>query len=77
MRGAASKDASRPWIGERLGARKSGISPDTSWFFTDWTQDIDDCDGMANIRYRCSLISNLVSLDVARVTQVRIPMVRD
>ena len=45
--------------------------------FTGWTQDIDDLDGLANIRWRCSLISNLISLEVARVAQIRIPMTQD
>lgn len=43
--------------------------------FTDWTQDVDDCDGLANIRFRVSLISNLISGEVAKITQLRIPMI--
>lgn len=43
--------------------------------FTEWTRNIDDCDGFPKIRYRLSLISNLVSGEVAEVTQVRIPIV--
>ncbi len=44
---------------------------------TDWVQDINQCDGMRHIRYRLRLISNLVSLERARVETVVIPMVED
>jgi len=42
-----------------------------------WVKDINLCDGMANIRYRLSLISNLISLEVARVSKMVIPMVQN
>jgi hypothetical protein len=43
--------------------------------FTDWTRNIDDCDGMQKIRFRILLISNLVSGQIASVDQVRIPII--
>ena len=43
--------------------------------FTDWTQNIDDCDGMPYIRWRATLTSNLVSGELPRVFSVVIPMV--
>jgi hypothetical protein len=42
--------------------------------FTGWTNNINDCDGMRCLRWRISLISNLISSQVARVNQVTIPM---
>jgi len=39
-----------------------------------WVKDINKCDGMRNLRYRVRLISNLISLDVGRLTKVTIPM---
>ena len=43
--------------------------------FTEWTQDIDDCDGMPYIRWRITLSSNLKSQTVARITRIIIPMI--
>ncbi len=43
--------------------------------FTDWTRNIDDCDGMQKLRYRVLLISNLVSGQIASVDQIRIPII--
>ena len=39
-----------------------------------WVQDVNLCDGMANIRFRVTLISNLVNNEVGRVTRVLLPM---
>ena len=41
-----------------------------------WVRDINLCDGMRHIRYRVSLVSNLINLQTARVTKVLIPMVQ-
>ena len=43
--------------------------------FTDWTRNIDDCDGMQKLRFRILLISNLVSGQIASVDTVRIPII--
>jgi hypothetical protein len=42
---------------------------------TDWTRDINECDGFANIRYRVFLVSNLSSGAIAELQTLRIPMV--
>jgi hypothetical protein len=42
--------------------------------YTDWVQDINDCDGYACLRWRVSLISNLTSLKVAKLNAIVIPM---
>ncbi len=42
---------------------------------TGWTQDIDDLDGMDRVRWRVFLIANLEELTLARLVQLRIPMV--
>lgn len=42
--------------------------------FQDWTTDINLCDGYANIRWRASLVSNLVTSTTARVNKITIPM---
>ena len=39
-----------------------------------WVRDINACDGMGWIRFRIRLTSNLVNLEVGRVTRVLIPM---
>ena len=41
-----------------------------------WVKDVNLCDGMAYIRYRISLVSNLINLETAQITQVIIPMVQ-
>ncbi|MGE0192846.1 MAG: hypothetical protein AB7T63_12490 [Planctomycetota bacterium] len=42
---------------------------------TAWTREIDDCDGFPFIRWRATLLSNLLSGQVARVSRILIPMV--
>ncbi len=42
--------------------------------FTEWISDIDECDGMKNIRFRIQLIPDPASGDAARVDSIRIPM---
>jgi hypothetical protein len=42
--------------------------------FTGWVRDINKCDGYQNLRWRIQCISNLISLDVAKVTNVVIPL---
>ncbi|MDA1194595.1 MAG: hypothetical protein O2894_05365 [Planctomycetota bacterium] len=39
-----------------------------------WVKDINKCDGMQNLRFRLRLISNLISLQVGRISKVTIPM---
>lgn len=41
--------------------------------FTGWVQDIHDCDGHTHIRWRLSLVSNLISNTVARVRGFIVP----
>ena len=41
-----------------------------------WVKDINLADGMQNIRWRISLISNLISLATAKVSKITIPMVQ-
>lgn len=43
--------------------------------FTGWEEDIDLCDGYPNIRWRASLISNLITSTVAKVNKITIPMI--
>lgn len=50
--------------------RPSAAAPSTGW-----VQDIDDCDGRIYIRWRVSLISNLISLETSRVYSIIIPYV--
>ena len=45
--------------------------------FTPWTQNIDDCDGHPFIRWRATLISNLISGSVPRLSELRIPITDD
>ncbi len=47
---------------------------DAAFPFTDWTQNIDDCDGYACIRWRATLIANIVSEVVPQVTSITIPV---
>lgn len=42
---------------------------------TGWTREIDDCDGFPFIRWRATLLSNLLSGQVARVNRILIPMI--
>ena len=42
-----------------------------------WVLDINKCDGMQNLRFRVRLISNLISLKVARLSQIIIPMTQN
>ncbi len=42
-----------------------------------WVKDVNQCDGMRNIRFRLRLIANLTSLVVPRVDKVVIPMTSD
>ena len=44
-------------------------------FLPDWTDNIDDCDGFACIRWRIILISNLISGTPAKLYGVRVPVV--
>ena len=43
--------------------------------FTDWTENIDDCDGFACIRWKIELISNLISNQRAELFNVNLPVV--
>jgi hypothetical protein len=45
-------------------------------FMPDFSTDIDDADGFKNIRWRAELVSNLVNGQVARVSTIQIPVVR-
>ncbi len=47
----------------------------TSFPFTPFTDQIDDCDGYPYIRWRVTLVSNLLTGKVARVDRVAIPVV--
>jgi|GEM_PF-2128994 len=40
----------------------------------DWTNDINDCDGLKCLRWRISLISNLISNARAKLNRVLVPM---
>ncbi len=44
-------------------------------FLADWTENVNDCDGYANIRWRIYLVSNLISGTVAKVTNVIVPVI--
>ncbi len=46
-------------------------------FLPGWTESINACDGFANIRWRLSLISNLISGTRARISNVTLPLVLD
>ena len=43
--------------------------------FTPWTEDINDCDGFAKIRFQIQCIANLDSAALASVQSITIPMV--
>jgi len=42
---------------------------------TEWTENIDDCDGFECIRWRIFLISNLISNTRARLLRVDVPLI--
>ncbi len=43
--------------------------------FTEWVQDVNECDGMQNLRWRASMISNLISLEVAKLSSILVPLI--
>ena len=45
-------------------------------FLPGWTENVDDCDGFACIRWRIFLISNLISGQRASLTSVALPVVQ-
>jgi hypothetical protein len=57
-------DTSKPFLADATGTPK-------------WTQNQNECDGYKCIRWRMSLISNLINNQVARVTDVKIPILDD
>jgi hypothetical protein len=62
-------------LGEQIVNQAAGPFTKDSEGNPAWVQDINRCDGMGYIRYRASLISNLTSLEVARIGKVVIPMI--
>jgi hypothetical protein len=46
-------------------------------FLPDWVDDIDDCDGYKNIRWRAFLRSNLNSGAVGKLNCIQIPVLDD
>ena len=60
-----------------FGVQDDRITINQAQPFTDWTQDIDDCDGFPFIRWRATLISNLISGAVPRLGEIRIPVTDD
>ena len=42
--------------------------------FTEWTQDVNDCDGFPNIRWRVTLIANIQSNTVATAIKIAVPI---
>ena len=56
------------------GVDKDGKTIDTAKAFSDWSSDIDDCDGMRYIRFRVTLVSNATTNVVAKIDSVTIPM---
>ena len=52
-----------------------GVTIDTGSAFTGWTTDINQCDGMQNIRFRVTLTSDLAAATVARLDRISIQMV--
>ncbi|MDJ0973991.1 MAG: hypothetical protein QNJ98_05990 [Planctomycetota bacterium] len=51
-----------------------GVTINTAAPFTGWVTDIDQCDGMRYIRFRITLNSDIVNLNVARVDSISIGM---
>lgn len=44
--------------------------------FTPWTSAVNDCDTYPYLRWRCTLTSNLLSLKVAKVSSIVVPVVQ-
>ncbi len=64
-----------PTTGQQVINRAAEFTADTVTGDPTWVKDINACDGMQNLRFRLRLISNLISLSVARVSKVTIPMI--
>ena len=62
-------------LGEQVVNQAAGPFTQDSEGNPAWVTDINQCDGMGFIRFRASLISNLISLEVARLGKIVIPMV--
>lgn len=63
-----------PVTGQQVVNQAGDFTKDDATGEPTWVKDINRCDGMQNIRWRLRLISNLISLEVARVSKVTIPM---
>lgn len=66
-----------PISGQQIVNQAADFTADSVTGEPTWVKDINECDGMQNIRWRLRLISNLISLEVARVSKVTIPMTND
>ena len=64
-----------PVTGQQIVNQAADFTRDPVTGLPGWTRNVDDCDGMRNIRWRLRLTSNLISLEVGRITTVTIPMV--
>ena len=63
-----------PVTGQQIVNQAADFTADPVTGEPTWVKDVNECDGMQNLRWRLRLISNLISLEVARITKVTIPM---